>query len=94
MTIGKRYSAEIYAKTKRYQKKYGFGIGQGEHDTWNNESDAFKHTFGAADIAIKTTLGISKGITDFHEFQQRNNPPHEENMDKWNNSVGRKIKVK
>ena len=27
---------------KHYQKQYKFEIGTGEHDTWNNESDAFK----------------------------------------------------
>lgn len=36
----KQYNNEIYAKTKKYQKIYGFEIGKGEHDTWNNEADA------------------------------------------------------
>ena len=30
--------------TYKAQKKYGFEIGTGEHATWNNEADAFKHT--------------------------------------------------
>ena len=36
---------EMFKKTVEYQKKYGFNIGSGEHDTWNNEADVFKHTY-------------------------------------------------
>ncbi|OLA94579.1 MAG: hypothetical protein BHW64_03120 [Candidatus Melainabacteria bacterium LEY3_CP_29_8] len=56
----KLYSSEIYAKAKKYQKQYGFKIGSGKHDTWNNEADAFKHAFMQADLALKTTIGLSK----------------------------------
>ena len=90
-SIGNKYSQELYAKTKFYQKKYGFKLDSLDGDTHNNEADAFKHTFGAADISLKTTSGISKGITNFHELQQKDNPSYEENMDKWNNLEGRKI---
>lgn len=90
-SIGNKYSQELYAKTKFYQKRYGFKLESLDGDTHNNEADAFKHAFGAADIALKTTSGISKGITDFHELQQKSNPSYEENMDKWNNLEGRKI---
>ena len=90
-SIGNKYSQELYAKTKFYQKKYGFKLDSYDGDTHNNEADAFKHTFGAAEIALKTWSGMSKGITDFHELQQKNNPLYEENMDKWNNYEGRKI---
>lgn len=31
-----KYSADIYEKTKKYQKIYNFGIGEGKHDAWNN----------------------------------------------------------
>ena len=87
MSYGNDYSKKIYAKTKKYQKIYGFEIGEGKHDTWNNEADAFKHTFGAAEISLtKGGSFASKLIGDFHEWQGR-----EENMDKWNNAIGRKI---
>ena len=56
------YSAELYAKTKKYQKIYGFELGEGAKDTWNNEADAFKHTFGSAELALKYTTGISRAI--------------------------------
>ena len=90
-SIGNQYSAEIYAKTKKYQKIYKFELGTGKNDTWNNEADAFKHTFGSADMALKITSFLSKKVGDYHENHATNNPKYEENMDKWNNNEGRKI---
>ena len=95
MSYGNDYSKKIYAKTKKYQKIYGFKIGEGKHDTWNNEADAFKHTFGAAEISLtKGGFFASKLIGDFHEWQGRKDMGQsagEENMDKWNNAIGREI---
>lgn len=82
---------------KKYQKKYCFEIGTGEHDAWNNEADAFKHTFAAVDFALKFNAGITKLSGDYHEYQGRNDMGQstgEENMDKWNNAEGRKIAQK
>lgn len=93
----KKYNAEIYAKTKKYQKFYGFDIGKGEHDTHNNQADAFKHAFAAADMTLKTTAGISKALGNKHEDDGRTKMGQssgEENMDKWNNAEGRKIAQK
>ena len=89
----KGYNNEIYAKTKKYQKIYGFEIGTGAHDAWNNEADAFKHTFMQADLALKTTVGLSKFAGDFHEWQgdKTHQPKGEKNMDLWNNEIGREI---
>jgi hypothetical protein len=90
---GNPYNNEIYAKTKKYQKKYSFKIGTGEHDAWNNEADAFKHTFMSADMALKAGAGISKFAGDKHEEdgRKKGQNPKEENMDLWNNAVGREI---
>ncbi len=52
--VRQSYNNYIYEQTKKYQKKYGFEIGEGSHDAWNNEADAFKHTFMSADMALKT----------------------------------------
>ena len=94
MSYGNDYSKKIYAKTKKYQKIYGFKIGEGKHDTWNNEADVFKHTFGAAEISLtKGGSFASKLIGDFHEWQGRKDMGQsagEENMDRWNNAEGRK----
>lgn len=89
----KEYNNEIYAKTKKYQKKYGFEIGEGKHDAWNNEADAFKHAFMQADLALKSTSGLSKLAGDYHELEGelKHQPIAEKNMDLWNNEIGRKI---
>ena len=89
----KGYNNEIYAKTKKYQKIYGFEIGTGAHDAWNNEADAFKHTFMQADLALKSIVGLSKFAGDFHEWQgdKTHQPKGEKNMDLWNNEIGREI---
>jgi len=87
----KELNNKIYSATKHYQKQYKFEIGTGEHDTWNNESDAFKHSFGSAYMALKYSIPFSKISGDIHEKQNPNNPKNEENMDKWNNRVGRLI---
>lgn len=42
-------------------------------------------------MALKSNLGISEFIGNFHEQHAENNPPGEENMDKWNNAKGREI---
>ena len=34
-----------YMQKLKNIKIYGFEIGKDEKDTWNNEADAFKHTF-------------------------------------------------
>ena len=41
-----------------------------KHDTWNNEADAFKHAFMQADLALKTTVGLSKIAGDRHEKER------------------------
>ena len=91
------YNDYIYAQTKKYQKKYGFEIGTGKHDAWNNESDAFKHTFMSADLALRYTVGLSKYAADKHEEDgnlKMGQSKGEENMDRWNNRQGRQIAEK
>ena len=44
--LGRRiFNTYVLHKTREYQKKYGFEIGEGKNGTWNNESDAFKHAY-------------------------------------------------
>ncbi len=49
----KKFKEDIFSKTMEYQKKYGFDISTGEHSTWNNEADAFKHAFMRLSIINK-----------------------------------------
>ena len=89
--IRKEFNNEIFNLTIKYQKKYGFKIGTGVHATWNNEADAFKHTFGSAKAVFEFNMFVSYVEFGRHERIQTNNPLGEENMDKWNNFQGRDI---
>ena len=92
--IPKKYSSYVFDATTKYQKKYGFDIGTGEHATWNNEADAFKHAYMQAQLSLWTGKHISKALGDFHEFQGNKTmgqSKEEYNMDNWNNEQGREI---
>ena len=39
------FNSIVLDATYKAQKKYGFEMGTGEHATWNNEADAFKHAY-------------------------------------------------
>ena len=88
----KEFNDEMIRKTWYYQKKYGFNTNPRKgHEFWNVEADAFKHTFGSAQMYFKYgNLGsIVGGI--YHENLTPNNPYNEWNMDSWNNDKGREI---
>ena len=88
----KEYNNEIVNKTLYYQKKFGFkASAQKDHEFWNNEADAFKHTYSGADMSLKYGNIFSLGAGIYHEYQTPNNPPKEWNMDSWNNHQGREI---
>jgi hypothetical protein len=92
--IPKKYSSYVFDVTTKYQKKYGFDMGTGEHATWNNEADAFKHAYMQAQLSLWTGKHISKALGDFHEFQGNKTmgqSKEEYNMDNWNNEQGREI---
>ena len=90
----KDFNDEIYAKTKKYQKIYGFEIGIDKKDTWNNEADAFKHTFMQARLTVQYNNSMAKAAGNFHEIDgnlRKGQTKGEENMDLWNNNIGRQI---
>ena len=90
----KKYGSYVFNETVKYQKQYGFKIGKGEHATWNNEADAFKHTYMQAQLALWFGQTAAKIAGDIHEKQGNKDmgqPKGEENMDKWNNAQGREI---
>lgn len=90
-----KYNNYIYNQTDKYQKKFGFEKSSDpEHSFWNNEADAFKHTFLSADLALESGDYISEKIGNYHENQGTNSgiqPFGERNMDLWNNAIGREI---
>ncbi len=90
--VQKEYNDEIVRKTWYYQKKFNFEISPKKgNEFWNNEADAFKHTYMGADLALKYDDQYSLLAGMYHEYQTPNNPPLEWNMDSWNNNQGRKI---
>lgn len=87
----KGFNSLILHMTKKYQKQYGFEIGEGEHSTWNNEADAFKHAYMQWMLDYYSGSDIAKSLGDMHEDETPNAPYGERNMDLWNNAIGREI---
>ena len=82
----------VLKATYKAQKKYGFEIGTGEHATWNNEADAFKHAYMQWYLSQNSFPFAAKFVGDWHEnIETPNAPEGERNMDLWNNQIGREI---
>ena len=84
----------MFNKTMKYQKKYNFkSDSDPKKATWNNEADAFKHTFMQAVLSMRYNETFSHILGDKHEIdgRRRGQDPGEENMDLWNNEIGRNI---
>lgn len=86
------FSNKMINETIKYQKKYNFHIGE-NNSTWNNEADAFKHTYMQAILTVRGNDKIAKNLGDNHEKGgiNRGQPLNENNMDLWNNAKGREI---
>lgn len=91
MISRKEFNDYIVRQTNKYQKKYGFEIGTGEHASWNNEADAFKHTYLSAWLVIRHNNFFSGSLGFGHELETFRAPNYESNMDNWNNAIGREI---
>ncbi len=87
----KAFNSYILKETQKYQKMYGFDIGQGKHATWNNEADAFKHAYMQWVLDYYFDSETAKNLGDMHENETPNSPAGERNMDLWNNAIGREI---
>ena len=76
--LQKDFNDEMVRKTWQYQQKYDFEISPKQgHEFWNNEADAFKHTFGSADMYFNmgNAGSIVGGIV--HENETPHNPYYE-----------------
>lgn len=87
----KIFNSYILQATKDYQKKYGFDIGEGQHATWNNEADAFKHAYMQWVLDYYFDSDVATKLGNMHEDETPNADIGERNMDLWNNSIGREI---
>ena len=83
----------ILKATSKAQKKYGFSIGTGEHATWNNEADAFKHAYLSWYLTHNYGRGVAEWLGNMHEDETPNAPSYERNMDLWNNQIGREVPI-
>ena len=80
-------------KAQKYGEKYGL-----EKNTkktgWNDEVDAFRHTFMQAMLSLKIGETAARRLGTAWEVQgtiSREQDSNERNMDQWNNAVGRDI---
>ena len=87
----KEFNDYIVRQTFKYQKKYGFELGEGKESTHNNEADAFKHTYMQAYLTIRHGNIATAIAGNYHEEETPHAPKYETNMDKWNNAIGREI---
>jgi len=85
------FNKYIHNETVKYQKQYGFEMGTGEHATWNNEADAFKHAYMQAVLSIDIGNNVSAAAGYWHEFEGKETFHGERNMDLWNNKIGREV---
>ncbi len=85
------FNDKVLEATYKAQKKYGFKMGTGEHATWNNEADAFKHAYMQWKLSWERGDIYAKKLGDMHEDETPNAPEGERNMDLWNNAIGREV---
>lgn len=85
------FNKYIHSETVKYQRQYGFEMGTGEHATWNNEADAFKHAYMQAVLSIDYGNAASTVAGYKHEIEGKETIPGERNMDLWNNKIGREV---
>ena len=83
------YSPKATKAALYYSKKYGFD--SGNKSTYNNEADAFKHTFASALVSMEEGYIISLLGGYYHEWSNNGNNSKEYKMDTHNNGVGRAI---
>ena len=87
----------FYKMAAKYHKKYNFDNTE-NNPGYNNEYDAFRHTFMNAMMGLKWGDGLTTFAATLHEndFKKPANVSKEtwekqNNMDFWNNNVGRQI---
>ena len=80
-------------KARKYALKYNLNEDI-DYPGWNDETDAFRHTFMQASYALKKNDVFAKFVADAYEnvvgFIQGQSHS-EKNMDLWNNQQGRRI---
>ena len=84
-----RYNPIAVNAALRYSKKYSFD--SGNKSTYNNEADAFKHTFASALVSMEEGQNVAFIGGWYHELSNKSNNINELYMDTNNNKIGRNI---
>ena len=86
----KSYLKYLDRKVEKYWKIYHFSM-EPNHTSHNNEGDAFKHAFMAADLTLLFGGDFARKLCILQEDSNPNNPPAEREMDLHNDEVGIRI---
>ena len=86
----KLYVKHLDKQVEKYWNIYHFNMDP-NHTSHNNEGDAFKHTFMAAELTLLLGENLSRKICILQEDSNPHNPPTEREMDLHNDEVGIQI---
>lgn len=90
--IKRAYTKHLDAEVEKYWQIYHFDMNP-NHISYNNEGDAFKHTFWQAEMTLWFGEAIANKIGVAWEDNNPNNTPAERKMDLHNNQRGREIGI-
>ena len=88
----KLYVKHLDKKVEKYWNIYHFNMDP-NHTSHNNEGDAFKHTFMAAELTLLLGEDLARKICILQEDSNPDNPPAEREMDLHNDEVGIQIGI-
>ena len=86
----KLYVKHLDKQVEKYWNIYHFNMDP-NHTSHNNEGDAFKHTFMAAELTLLLGENLARKICILQEDSNPDNPPAEREMDLHNDEVGIQI---
>lgn len=86
----KEYVKHLDKQVEKYWNIYHFDM-EPNHQSYNNEGDAFKHCYMSCEFALWFGQLIAKKIGDKREKDNPYNTEAEMRMDLHNNSIGREI---
>ena len=84
------YVKHLDEKVEKYYNIYHFSMDP-NHTSYNNEGDAFKHTYMSAELALWLGADLAYKIGVYQEDSNPYNTEAERHMDLHNDSVGIEI---
>lgn len=81
------YVKHLNEKVEKYYDIYHFST-EPNHTSYNNEADAFKHTYMSAELTLWLGTNISRKLGIMQEDSNPYNTEAERHMDLHNDSVG------